>query len=284
VDRYSVYVPKLLPKKENFFSRFRSCQGCGQALAVRLIGKAMESHGLYPFGSGDMRTDAASLPYDQWGLPGAPKKKQSLEANRVSTGEVVAMVGDPGTFAQGLKALADAASKQQRFLYICLFVESGIERSGKNIKTGYYPSATKSFEARIEHLQTLVKQVKNLGLRYMATVCPSYPFDLIKKVKAAMDCQGPSFLMVFAPCPTGCLYDPSSSLQAGRMAVATGFFPLYQIAEGTCQMTVSVSKMPPVSEYLKIQRSFSDLGAEDITLIEATVKRYYAELLQECSC
>ena len=39
-ERFSVYVPKLINKEENFVYGHRACQGCGLALAVRLILKA----------------------------------------------------------------------------------------------------------------------------------------------------------------------------------------------------------------------------------------------------
>lgn len=287
MDRFSVYVPKLLPKKENFFAQFRSCPGCGQALAVRLISKAMQSHGLHPFGSDNITTAAASLPYDQWELPGSPRQKRSAgQSSKLTAGrtaEPVSMAGDSGTFEKGFAVLSEALKQGRRFLYICLFVESGITRDKQVCKQGYYPDATQTFKDRILHMQALIQKVKNLGLAFMATACPSYPFDLINKVKAAIDCEGPSFLAVFAPCPTGCLYDPSLSLHSGRLAVTSGFFPLFLTAEGACQMTVTVPKMPPVADYLKLQHSFKNLSPGELQEICETVKNNYLAVVQECN-
>ena len=50
MDRFSVFAPRLLPAAEPFVAAMRSCPGCGQALAVRIIGKALADHGRYPYG------------------------------------------------------------------------------------------------------------------------------------------------------------------------------------------------------------------------------------------
>ncbi len=40
MNQFPVYVPKLLPAEENYLSGRRSCQGCGKALAARIVAKA----------------------------------------------------------------------------------------------------------------------------------------------------------------------------------------------------------------------------------------------------
>ncbi len=42
MDRFSVFVPKVLPKEEYFIPNAPdSCKGCGEALAVRQVYKAI---------------------------------------------------------------------------------------------------------------------------------------------------------------------------------------------------------------------------------------------------
>ena len=44
MDRYAVFVPKLLPREESFLPDAPiSCKGCGEALAIRLVYKALGS-------------------------------------------------------------------------------------------------------------------------------------------------------------------------------------------------------------------------------------------------
>ena len=43
MDRFSVYVPKMLPHQERFLSGRRSCKGCVKSLAARLISKVSDS-------------------------------------------------------------------------------------------------------------------------------------------------------------------------------------------------------------------------------------------------
>ena len=41
MEKYAIYVPRLIQKKEKFAPGHRACIGCGEALAVRLAFKAM---------------------------------------------------------------------------------------------------------------------------------------------------------------------------------------------------------------------------------------------------
>ena len=67
---------------------------------------------------------------------------------------------------------------------------------------------------------------------YVATACPSYPFDLFAKVKKARMTQGPSYLHILSVCPTGWRIPSGEAIEYGKLAVRTGMFPLYEIEEG----------------------------------------------------
>ena len=41
MDKYQVYVPKLVSTREALVSGHRACQGCAEALAVRYVLKAL---------------------------------------------------------------------------------------------------------------------------------------------------------------------------------------------------------------------------------------------------
>ena len=41
MEKYAVYVPRLVAKAENFAPGHRACVGCGEALAVRQACKAL---------------------------------------------------------------------------------------------------------------------------------------------------------------------------------------------------------------------------------------------------
>ncbi len=109
---------------------------------------------------------------------------------------------------------------------------------------------------------------------YVATACISYPQDLKAKVKKALACDGPSFLHVFAPCPTGWRFASDKTIAMGKLAVETGVFVLYEMTDADPMkpvVTYKPKEFKPVEEYLKAQGRFAHLfkPARD----EAALKR-----------
>jgi pyruvate ferredoxin oxidoreductase beta subunit len=91
-----------------------------------------------------------------------------------------------------------------------------------------------------------------------------------------LDVKGPSFLHIFAPCPTGWGYPSEKTIELSRLAVQTGVFVLWEL-EGSDFNNIKVTKKPkerkPVMEYLKAQRRFKHLmnKPEEIDKIQASV-------------
>ena len=69
MEKYSVYVPRLIRKKERFAPGHRACIGCGEALAVRLAFKALGDNVIVANATGCMEIVASPLPYTSWTLP-----------------------------------------------------------------------------------------------------------------------------------------------------------------------------------------------------------------------
>ena len=83
-----------------------------------------------------------------------------------------------------------------------------------------------------------------------------------KKVKRAIETEGPSFLHVFTPCPTGWRHPSDMTIEISKLAVQTGVFVLWEL-EGSDVNNIQVTKKPkerkPVEEYLKLQGRFRHL-------------------------
>ena len=271
MDRYSVFVPKLLPSDEPFVAEGRSCPGCGQASAVRLIGKAMEDRGLSPYGETRIGLHDSSLPYGQWGFQ--RQEKQCAKQGKADAGRIAVMAGESGSLKDGLSLLKDAKAKGRPFLYICFLNEAGVERHKVSSSSGYGPDSTKNFIDRFRDMHLLAGRARALKPDYMATACPAYPFDLIGKVKKALASGGTGFIAVLAPCPSGCFYDPSLGLSSGRLAVETGLFPLYQIENNKIEVTVRIETAPKVMEYMKMQPLFALTEADEMEEVQKEVGR-----------
>jgi pyruvate ferredoxin oxidoreductase beta subunit len=155
-------------------------------------------------------------------------------------------------------------------------MNTGIQRSSS---TPFGASTTTSPAGKVVPGQVTWK--KNMAeiaaahdIPYVATACPSYPLDLIGKVKKAARIRGPAYVHILSVCPTGWRLPPELSIKAGRLAVETGVFPLYEVDDGRYRITVDVGKLRPVNDYLKIQGRFRHL---DETMIEKIQKRVATE-------
>jgi len=113
---------------------------------------------------------------------------------------------------------------------------------------------------------------------YVATACTSYPFDLMNKVKKAMKVEGPAYIHVLSVCPTGWRLPSDLTIKAGRLAVETGVFPLYEIEAGKYTLNFDFPQLRPVEDYLKLQGRFRHLSKEVVAQIQERVKAEYAKL------
>jgi pyruvate/2-oxoacid:ferredoxin oxidoreductase beta subunit len=97
---------------------------------------------------------------------------------------------------------------------------------------------------------------------YAATATIAYVADYQKKVRKALDAQGPSLIHVLATCPTGWRFPPEKMIEVSRLAVQTGIFPLWEVENGEMEnlrITKKIPKRKPVEEYLKVQGRFKHL-------------------------
>jgi pyruvate/2-oxoacid:ferredoxin oxidoreductase beta subunit len=116
------------------------------------------------------------------------------------------------------------------------------------------------------------------GFHYVATACPSYPFDLIDKVKRGMESEGSSYIHILSPCPVGWDFESELTVKIGRYAVECAIFPLYEVVTGSYRLTIDHPKIRPVDQYLRLQNRFKHLKQKEILEIQAEVDREYAKL------
>jgi len=277
------------------------CVGCGEALALRLACKALGKDVIIANATGCIEICTSPLPVTSWTVPWIHTlfENTAATASGVEVGlkilmkkgripakdiKVVAIAGDGGTSDIGLQALSGAFERNHDFVYLCFdneaYMNTGIQRSSA---TPYGASTTTAPAGKFSIGQTTWK--KNMpeiavahNIPYVATACPSYPFDLMNKVKKARAIKGPSYIHVFSPCPTGWRCSADLTIEIGRLAVETGVFPLYEVENGRYKLNVDKPKLRPVEEYLKPQGRFRHLLDEEIAKIQQHVDEEYARL------
>ena len=115
-------------------------------------------------------------------------------------------------------------------------------------------------------------------LRYVATACASYGLDFTNKIRRALTIGGPTFIHVIDPCPKGWDYDPKYSHELGMLAVETGLWVQYEIADGELSLSGpsraignGVRERKPVRDYLQRQGRFAHLNEEDLEFFQSRV-------------
>ena len=116
---------------------------------------------------------------------------------------------------------------------------------------------------------------------YVATACHSYPFDLMAKVKKAVEIEGPAYVHILSVCPTGWRCTPDLTIKIGRLAVQTGIFPLYEVEDDKYKLSLNLPKLKPITEYLKLQGRFRHLSEEIMKEIQDRVEKDYARLVEK---
>jgi len=304
MEKYAVFVPRLVTKRENFAPGHRACIGCGEALAVRLACKALGQNVIVANATGCLEIISSLLPYTSWRVPwihtifeNTAAVASGIEAGlkalmrkgRMPTQDiaVVAMAGDGGTSDIGLQALSGALERGHDFLYICFdneaYMNTGIQRSSA---TPFGASTTTSPAGKMSIGQVTWKKnmpaiVAAHNIPYVATACHSYPFDLMSKIAKGKATPGPAYIHILSVCPTGWRCPPDLTVRIGRLAVETGIFPLYEIENGEYKLSFNFPQLRPVTDYMKLQGRFRHLSEKTIEEIQHRVDKEYAKLMEK---
>jgi pyruvate ferredoxin oxidoreductase beta subunit len=303
MEKYSVFVPRLVTREENFAPGHRACIGCGEALAVRLSCKAMGQNVIVANATGCIEIIASQLPYTSWRVPWIHTlfENTAAVASGIEAGlkamvrkgfipdkgtNIVAIAGDGGTADIGIQALSGAMERGHDFVYLCFdneaYMNTGIQRSSA---TPFGASTTTSPAGKVSIGQFSWKKdmpaiAAAHNIPYVATACPSYPFDLMEKVKKALAVEGPAYIHILSVCPTGWRCQVDLTIRIGRLAVETGVFPLYEVEEGSYKMSLDLPRLRPVTDYMKLQGRFRHLSEEIIGQIQQRVEEQYNKLVE----
>jgi pyruvate ferredoxin oxidoreductase beta subunit len=303
---YVTFGKHLVTKEEYFASGHRACLGCAEALAVRLACKALGQKTIIVSATGCMEVVSSILPSTSWRVPWIHSlfENTAAVASGVESGlkalarkgkrlsdeiKVVGMAGDGGTSDIGIQALSGAFERGHDFLYICLdneaYMNTGIQRSSSTplgASTTTSPAGKRSI-GQVTWKKNMPAIAAAHGIPYVATACPSYPFDLMAKVAKGVAIKGPAYIHILSVCPTGWRCAPNLAIKIGRLAVQTRIFPLYEIENGQYKLGPGGAKPHPVSEYLKLQGRFRHLSEETIKEIQRRVDEEYAKLEEEAA-
>ena len=300
-----LYGHLLLPKEENFTQGHRACQGCAEALAVRIVCKALGRNSIVAMATGCMEIVSSPLPTTAWKIPWihvafenaaavatgvesglkALMRKGKLPQKKIN---IAGMAGDGGTADIGIQALSGALERGHDFVFVCYdneaYMNTGIQRSSA---TPFGASTTTSPAGKVRIGQETWK--KNMAeiaavheIPYVATACSAYPLDLFNKVKRAAEVKGPAYVHILSVCPTGWRIPSGDAIRYGRLAVETAAFPLYEVIDGKYHLTFEFPELKPITDYFKGQGRFRHLTPDTVARIQKRINEEYQKLKEKC--
>lgn len=257
---------------------FVNAAGCMTLLAV---------YPFTPFRGSWLYTSMASAPAGAQGVRDA--LDMLIEKGRILREDdlnVVVLTGDGSAYGMGLSATSSAIERGLDFLYIC-YDNEGFGNTGQQSSEATPYAARTSTSRGLHGFPGFKKDLFAIWAAhqpaYAATVIGSEPLDLARKIEKAKSLKGPKLILALSPCPTGWGFEPSESVEIGKLAVSSGIWPLKEYIDGKVIHTHLPHPRIPVEEYLKKQRRFSHLfqpirSDSILNRIQSMTDAYWKEL------
>jgi pyruvate ferredoxin oxidoreductase beta subunit len=294
---------KELSKEEYLLKGHAACAGCGPAVSLRLLFKALGNKVLMVVPACCTTVIQGPYPYTAFNIPlqnvlfestgaAASGIVAALRQRKIDDLTVVGWAGDGGTVDIGIQALSGAAERGTNFIYICYdneaYGNTGMQRSGAT-PYGAWTTTTPSGKRERKKDMTMIMAAHRIP--YVATACTSYPLDFVNKIQKAKSIQGTKYIHLLAPCPTGWRYDAGKTIEMGRLAVQTGLWVLYEIENGSFKLNspsdrlIDKSRRKSVKDYFSLQGRFRNMTEKDVELFQRWVDEdweHHQKRLEQC--
>ena len=175
------------------------------------------------------------------------------------------MGGDGGTYDIGFQSLSGMAERGHNVLYIVYdnnaYMNTGIQRSGATPKYAWTTTSHvgEAYQGKQQRRKDLVSIMAAHDIPYVAQASLGYWRDYMTKVQKALETDGPSFINILAPCWRGWRSETDETVELGRLAVQSRYWPLFEVVNGKWAMTYTPRETKPLDEWLKLQGRFSHL-------------------------
>jgi pyruvate ferredoxin oxidoreductase beta subunit len=282
----------------------RLCAGCGGAITARMTLKAIKRPMVVVNATGCLEVATTIYPYTAWGVPwvhglfennsaiasGIETILKAKNGGKLDT-DIIVFGGDGGTFDIGLQALSGAFERRHDFVYVCYdneaYMNTGIQRSGATPEGAW--TTTTPVGAASPGKVGPKKDLIAIGLAhhidYAATASTAYWNDFITKVQKAAAVEGPALIHAISPCPLGWRFKTEQTIQMGKLAVQTRYFPLYEVEKGKYKLSVNPHQ-EPLEKFLKMQGRFNHLFkpeyAWELEALRNQVEQRWAALQELC--
>lgn len=267
-----------------FFYGHKACAGCGGSLAVRMALKVLGERTFLALPAGCMSAVGFNFPQLCFAnnamistFAGTGSMITGIAAGARALGlkdyHVLGMAGDGGTADIGIQALSGAIDRNDKVIYICYdneaYMNTGVQKSGLTpfgARTTTTPAGA-NVHGNVRNKKNMFEIVAAHSIPYAATASIAYMDDYLEKVRKASLVDGPSYIHVIAPCPTGWGIPVDETIHAAKQVVDCGLWYLAEYYDGEYHLNKDLKKFTSVEEYLRSQARFKHLDDEDIAYI-----------------
>ncbi|MEM0491273.1 MAG: thiamine pyrophosphate-dependent enzyme [Acidilobaceae archaeon] len=286
-----------LPREEYFAPGHGLCAGCTASTIIRHLLKIAGRNTIIVNATGCVEVSTTMYPYTSWRVPwlhvafeNAAAAASGIEAALKAMARkglidperninIIVLAGDGGTYDIGLQALSGMLERGHRVTYILYdneaYMNTGIQRSGATPLHSWTTTTPigKVFKGKVQVKKPIADIVAAHRIQYVATANIAYPIDMDQKIAKGLQVNGPSFIHILQPCPTGWRFDPRYGIKIGRLAVETAMWINWELEENQFRVTTRVPKRKHVRNYIQLQGRFRGLSEEEINEIQLYVDR-----------
>ncbi len=301
-------LQELARRRPAFAAGHRMCAGCPVPIVSRMLTQVTDHEIVAGNATGCLEVASSIFPYTAWNIPwihtafenagatmsGVEAMYKSLRRRGKTDRRIkfVAFGGDGGTYDIGLQSLSGAMERGHDLVYICYdngaYMNTGIQRSSATpfgASTTTSPAGTVS-GGKPQFPKDLTSIMVSHHIDYVAQASIHNPIDLSDKLKKAIELDGPAFLNVLCPCVPGWRIEADMAVEAARVAVATRYWPLFEVEKGVTRINHKPKERIPVTDWLFMQGRFRHLKEPRwkeslIRIQEAVDERWDGLLAQE---
>lgn len=270
-----------------------TCAGCGLEVVIRKILDVLGKNtvivippGCAALFSGYGNETTLKIPGIQGNLENTAAYAAGIKAGFEMQGRddinVLGFAGDGATVDIGIQALSGVFERGDKIIYVCYdneaYMNTGIQGSGS---TPLMASTSTTPAGKPAPRKNMMEIAAAHGIPYAASASVAYIEDLKKKTEKAKNANGPAYLHVHTPCPTGWQFDPALTIEIAKTAVQTGAWVLMEIQNGEITLNRKLDKLKPVYSYLKLQGRFKHITETDIKNIQEDIDNYITRLKQK---
>ena len=264
-------------------SAMTTCAGCPIGLVARTVLGSVDGPAVVTGATGCMEVTSTIYPNTSWKVPyihsvfgnvgatisGIETAWNSLEKRgkikSKKKPKFIAFAGDGGSYDIGLQALSGALDRGHDFLFVSYdnegYMNTGHQRSGATpigASTQTTPAGKESI-GKSNRRKDLMQIVTAHRPAYAATANIGFLADFERKVKKALEANGPSFLLVFSPCVSLWKYPEAKTINIAKLGTETNFWPLYEYENEKYKLNYEPKEKIPVEEFYKTQGRFKHL-------------------------